>query len=71
MSQVPLPFPGDPKKALELCASHRFIGVGIYALHVAIHVHLKTGKYSEQAHAIERHMLNKLILKREKSSSET
>lgn len=69
MSQVPLPFPGDPKKALELCASHRFIGVGIYALHVAIHVHLKTGKYSEQVHAIE--MLNKLILKRENSSSET
>lgn len=41
---------------------HRFIGVGFYALHVAIHVSLKTGKNTVQyAHATE--MLKKLILK--------
>lgn len=45
---------------------HRFIVVGFYALHVAIHVYLKTGKKLQYAHAIE--MLKKLTLKREKSS---
>lgn len=57
MTQVPLPFPGDPKKALEPCASQASWGGFVFPPCIIIH-----GKNTVQyAHAIE--MLKKLILK--------
>lgn len=65
MSQVPLPFSGEPKKALEPRVSQVYCG-GFLCRPCSHSCLSENWKKLQYAHAIE--MLKKLILKREKSS---